>query len=76
MSDRYIKLPKIGLVRVKRHRNFEGIIKSVTVSKTPSGKYYVSVLVDCEEQKNYLNLKIKLELIWELKNFALHLMER
>ena len=47
-SDRYIKLPKIGLVRVKRHRDFEGIIKSVTVSKTLSGKYYVSVLVDGE----------------------------
>ncbi len=49
VSDRYIKLPKIGLVRVKKHREFEGIIKSVTISKNPSGKYYVSVLVDCEE---------------------------
>ena len=51
ISDRYIKLPKIGLVRVKKHRDFEGIIKSVTVSKNPSGKYYVSVLVNCEEQE-------------------------
>lgn len=51
ISDKYIKLPKIGLVRVKKHRDFEGIIKSVTVSKTPSGKYYVSVLVGCEEQE-------------------------
>ena len=51
VSDRYIKLPKIGLVRVKKHRDFEGIIKSATVSKTPSGKYYVSVLVNYEEQE-------------------------
>ena len=51
VSDRYIKLPKIGLVRVKKHRDFEGIIKSATVSKTSSGKYYVSVLVNCEEQE-------------------------
>lgn len=51
VSDRYIKLPKIGLIRVKKHRDFEGVIKSVTVSKTPSEKYYVSVLVDCEEQE-------------------------
>lgn len=50
ITDKYIKLPRIGLVRVKKHRDFEGIIKSVTVSKTPSGKYYVSVLVNCEEQ--------------------------
>lgn len=48
MNDRYIKLPKIGLVRVKKHRNFDGLIKSVTISKIPSGKYFVSVLVETE----------------------------
>ena len=48
VSDKYIKLPKIGLVRVKKHRDFEGIIKSVTVSKTSSEKYFVSVLVETE----------------------------
>ncbi len=52
VSDKYIKLPKIGLIRVKKHRNFEGIIKSVTISKNLSGKYYVSVLVNCEKQEN------------------------
>ena len=51
VSDRYIKLPKIGLVRVKKHRDFDGLIKSVTVSQNPSGKYYVSVLVDQEEKE-------------------------
>ena len=52
VSDKYIKLPKIGLVRVKKHRNFEGIIKSVTVSQNPSGKYYVSVLVNQNVKEN------------------------
>lgn len=51
MSDRYIKLPKIGLVRVKKHRDFTGIIKSVTISQNPSGKYYVSVLVNQEDKE-------------------------
>lgn len=51
ISDRYIKLPKIGLVKVKKHRDFEGVIKSVKVSQDQSGKYYVSVLVNCEEEK-------------------------
>lgn len=51
VSNRYIKLPKIGLVRVNKHRDFEGLIKSVTVSQNPSGKYYVSVLVDQEEKE-------------------------
>lgn len=49
VSEKYIKLPKIGLVKVKKHREFEGLIKSVTISKVPSGKYYVSVLVEQEE---------------------------
>ena len=51
ISDRYIKLPKIGLVRVKKHRDFDGLIKSVTVSKNPSGKYYVSILVNQEDKE-------------------------
>jgi len=42
----YINLPKIGLVHCKRHRDFEGDIKTVTVSRNPDGKYFVSVLVD------------------------------
>lgn len=50
VTDRYIKLPKIGLVRVRKHRDFEGLIKSVTVSKNPSGKYFVSVLVEQEDK--------------------------
>ena len=51
VSDKYIKLPKIGLVRIKRHRDFDGLIKSVTVSQNPSGKYYASVLVDQEDKE-------------------------
>ncbi|HAO12073.1 MAG TPA: transposase [Planktothrix sp. UBA8407] len=43
----YLKLPgKVGLVYCLRHREFEGTIKTVTVSKNPDGKYYASVLVD------------------------------
>lgn len=43
----YIKIPgKIGLVYCRRHREFEGTIKTVTLSKNPDGKYYASVLVD------------------------------
>lgn len=41
-----ISLPKIGLVQCQRHRDFEGDIKTVTVSRNPDGKHFVSVLVD------------------------------
>jgi putative transposase len=42
----YINLPKIGLVHCCLHRAFEGLIKTVTVSRNPDGKHFVSVLVD------------------------------
>ena len=45
-----IKLPKVGWVKVKAHRPIEGMIKTVTISKTPSGKYFVSILTEYESQ--------------------------
>ena len=41
-----IKLPKLGRLKAKVHRIFDGIIKNATVSCTPSGKYFVSICVD------------------------------
>lgn len=71
ISDKYIKLPKIGLVKVKKHRDFKGIIKSVTVSKTPSEKYYVSVLVDCKEQEKLPKSENEIGLDLGIKEFAI-----
>ena len=41
-----IKLPKLKKVKAKLHREFNGQIKSAAVSQVPSGKYYVSILVE------------------------------
>lgn len=71
VSDRYIKLPKIGLVKVKRHRDFEGLIKSVTVSKNPSGKYYVSVLVKQEGKEKFPEIDSTLGIDLGIKEFAI-----
>ena len=46
-----IKLPKLKEVKAELHREFMGKIKSATVSQTPSGKYYVSVLVETEHKE-------------------------
>ena len=46
-----IKLPKLKQVKAKFHRKFEGQIKSATVSQVPSGKYYVSILVETEHEE-------------------------
>ena len=43
-----IKLPKLKWVKAKVHREFVGQIKSATISQVPSGKYYVSILVETE----------------------------
>ena len=53
-NDRYISIPKCSKVRIKKHRDFKGEIKSVTVSKTCDEKYYISLLV--EENTECLNL--------------------
>ena len=71
VTDKYITLPKIGLVKVKKHRDFEGIIKSVTVSKTPSEKYYVSVLVDCKEQEKLPKSENEIGIDLGIKEFAI-----
>ena len=71
VSDRYIKLPKIGLVRVKKHRNFDGLIKSVTVSKTPSGKYYVSILVNQDDKEKLPINDSKIGIDLGIKEFAI-----
>ncbi len=46
-----VSFPKIGNVRAILHRRFDGKIKTCTLSKTPSDKYFISILV---EDKNTL----------------------
>ena len=58
-----VKLPKLKEVRAKLHRQFSGQIKSATVSQVPSGKYYVSILVEtAHEELPHTNYNIGLDL--------------
>ncbi|HPJ86602.1 MAG TPA: transposase [Candidatus Pacearchaeota archaeon] len=52
IENNKIKLPKIGFVKLIQHRGIANdcIIKSVTVSKTKTNKYYISILVEYETQ--------------------------
>ena len=58
IKDGKLRLPKIGLVRIKLHRLIpEGHkIKSATITKTPSGKYYAAILVEYEQEIPYIEL--------------------
>jgi putative transposase len=51
IEDNSIKLPKLGLVKIKLHRdipqNYK--IKSATISQEPNGAFYVSILTEFEK---------------------------
>jgi putative transposase len=53
-----LNIPKVKNIKTVFHRQFEGDIKTVTISKVPSGKYYVSILV---EDGKSLPIKPKLD---------------
>ena len=46
-----IKLPKLGLVRFAKSKEVDGRILSATIRRNPSGKHFVSVLVETNVQK-------------------------
>lgn len=46
-----ISIPKAKDIPVVLHRRFKGTVKTVTISMTPSGRYFASVLVDTSMQE-------------------------
>uniref|UniRef100_UPI0011250BE8 RNA-guided endonuclease TnpB family protein n=1 Tax=Bacillus cereus TaxID=1396 RepID=UPI0011250BE8 len=65
-----IKLPKLGLVQFAKIREVEGRIVNTTVRRNPSGRYFVSLLVETEVQElpktsSYIGMDVG------LKNFAI-----
>jgi putative transposase len=50
LTDGYLKLPKLGKVKVKQHRQIPNgyKLKSVTISQTSTGKYFASALYEFE----------------------------
>lgn len=55
-----LTIPKIADIPIRISRTFEGKIKTVTISRTPTGKYYASILVD-----NGVSLPVKPQVIPE-----------
>lgn len=68
-----IKIPKIGWVKTKLHRRYEGIEKTATISRTSTGKFYISILVDDEREypkKEILNDTSTIGVDVGIKDFA------
>ena len=66
--DTHIKLPKIWLIKTVFHRPCLWKIKRMTITKTPTNKYYVSILTDYEERKPTSYESVGID-VW-LKSFA------
>ncbi|KGO15584.1 transposase [Clostridium botulinum] len=66
-----IKIPKLKtMIKIKQHRQFNGLIKSCTISQIPSGKYYISILIDTENiQLPKVDKKVGIDV--GLKEFAI-----
>lgn len=71
IENNHIKLPKLkSMIKIEQHRQFYGLIKSCTISKVPSGKYFISILVDTNiAQLPKTDNKIGVDL--GIKNFAI-----
>nr|MDJ0572787.1 RNA-guided endonuclease TnpB family protein [Pleurocapsa sp. MO_192.B19] len=48
IQGNYLKLPKIGLVKAVFDRRYVGKIKTVTISKNSTGKYFASIIYEVE----------------------------
>jgi putative transposase len=48
MRRNLIYLPKLGWVKISLHRPLDGEVKTVTISKNPSGQYFAAILTEQE----------------------------
>ena len=48
ITDRFVTLPKLGIIKFAKSRELKGRILNATIRKNPSGKFFVSIL--CEEE--------------------------
>ena len=46
-----IRLPKIGWIKTKLHRRYEGVGKTATISINSIGQFFISILVDDKQEQ-------------------------
>lgn len=51
IDKNHITIPKLGYVKIRLHRPFQGTIKTVTVRETASGEFYATLVVDDQPDK-------------------------
>lgn len=68
-----LTIPKIKNIPIVVSRKFSGDIKTVTISRVSSGKYFASILVDNKKEnppKSIINIKSTLGIDLGIKEFA------
>jgi putative transposase len=72
-DNQTVYLPKIGNVKTKLHRMFEGKVKTVTLRRTATGKYFVSILVETPDnipEKPIVDFNSTIGIDLGIKDFA------
>ena len=67
----YIKLPKLGKVKIRDKQIPKGRILNATISKEPSGKYYVSLCCTDVEVEQFKNTNSSVGLDLGIKEFCI-----
>lgn len=71
LDNRKIKLPKLKWVKARGIPNIIGKIKSATISQTSSGKYFVSILVEKDDEQPLPETGCSVGIDLGLKEFAI-----
>lgn len=50
-DNQKLSIAKNKNIKIKLHRIFKGKTRQITISRTPTGKYYASILVEMEDKK-------------------------
>lgn len=50
VKENFVKIPKLSWVKFAKSREIDGRILSATISKRPTGKYFISILCETEIQ--------------------------
>ena len=69
--NKYIKLPKLGLVSARISKRIQGRILNATISQSPSGKYFVSVCCTDVEISQHESTSAVVGIDLGLKEFAI-----
>jgi len=59
ISGNEIKVPKIGWIPFVLHREMEGISKTITITRNPSNRYYITITTHSEQTPPVLDIPEK-----------------